>query len=116
MGKDCGNKFAKCNKATHENVGTYQETHEDFLANLANNAKGEVRRKWYSGIKEDALFQAVDPNYQAQSPEAEAGQIGFAPQTRIGAIGAGGYTQQDIQDLPVLGEARKHKAKSKKRR
>jgi hypothetical protein len=111
-------KRAYC--GTCENtVGTYKETQEDFFANLVKNAKGETRQKFHSGIYEDALLQAVDPNYQA---EPQAGQAGFAPQGRVGSIG-GGYTQDDIKDLPVLGESKKYptlsqynKAKGKKRR
>ena len=113
------NKDRKYCGPCRENVGTYQETQEDFFANLAANAKGEARKKWSSGIKEDALLQAVDPNYNKDSG-SQAGQVGFAPQGRVGSIG-GGYTQQDMQDLPVLGESKKYptldqyaKAKAKK--
>ena len=97
-----------CAGSCHEStVGTYGETQEDFWTSLTNNAKGETRKRFFSGIKEDALLQAVDPNYQAQTPDSGAGQVGFAPQSRVGSIG-GGYTQQDIQDLPVLGENKKY--------
>jgi len=115
IGEDMRKK-AYCN--TCENtVGTHKETQDDFFANLVKNAKGETRKKFSSGIYEDALLQAVDPSYDPQ-----AGQAGFAPQGRVGSIG-GGYTQDDIKDLPVLGESKKYptldqyrKAKSKKRR
>ena len=96
-------KKSYCNKC-ESTVGTYKETHDDFLTNLANNAKGEVRKKFYSGIKEDSLLQSVDPNSQF---EPQAGQAGFAPQSRVGSIG-GGYSQLDFQDLPVLGESKKY--------
>jgi len=124
MGKGCGPKHQVKHMASccHENVGTYKETHADFLANLAVNAQGDVRKKWSSGISEDALFQAVEPLAQ-QGPQP--GQPGFAPQGRVGAVGAGGYTQDDIKDIPVLESkkfptldeyARAKKAASRKRR
>ena len=107
---DIGEDMKKSYCGACENVvGTYKETHDDFLANLTSHAKGETRKKFSSGIKEDALLQAVDPNYGAEA-QSGAGQFGFAPQGRIGAIG-GGYTQQDMQDLPVLGESKKNSKK-----
>lgn len=76
---------------------------DDFLNSLAKQATNTALKKNRSGLHEDALFQPVD----AQQPvEPQAGQVGFAPQNRIGSIG-NGYTQDDIQDIPVLGESKK---------
>lgn len=84
-------------------VGHADETQTDFFANLAKQAAGEPRRKFKSGLREDALFTAVEPVVEA---EPKAGDVGFAPQSRVGAIG-GGYTQADVKDIPVM-ESRKY--------
>lgn len=79
-----------------ENIGTYAETQDDFISNLASNAKSTMNKKWSSGFTEDLLMKELDPEYEPQ-----AGQAGFAPTGRIGSIG-GGYTQDDINQIPVL--------------
>ncbi len=92
---------------THETfVGSDRETHDEFLANLTQTATSGLPQKGKSGLAEDALFQVVGPNDAFQA-EPEAGGVGFAPQGRVGEIG-GGYTQDDISDIPVLGEAKKY--------
>lgn len=98
--KHCG---TGCYESTR--IGTYQETDADFMSCLSAHAKGDVRRKWSSGLQEDALLQAVDAQYAPAEPKA--GDVGFAPQAKLGAVGGGGYTKQDIQDIPVL-ETRKY--------
>jgi hypothetical protein len=78
----------------------------DFLNSLANAAKGEIHQKFSAtGLKkEDAL---LPPAEAQQDNEPQAGDVGFAPQGRVGSIG-GGYTMDDFQDLPTLGESRKY--------
>jgi hypothetical protein len=93
--KHCGTGCYEAN-----NMGTYQETDADFMASLSSHATGTARRKWSSGIQEDSLLQAVDAAYAPAEPKA--GDVGFAPQSKIGAVGAGGYTQQDVEDIPVM--------------
>ncbi len=96
MGKGCN---------CESTVGHADETQADFFANLVKQASGAPRNKKYSsGIREDALFAPATP---APTSEPTAGQTGFAPHGRIGAIG-GGYTQDDIKDIPTLGESRKY--------
>ena len=102
-----------CTTCENKNIGTYQETHDDFLSSLTSNAKGEARKKWSSGISEDSLLQAVDPNADYDT-SFDAGQVGFAPQGRVGGIG-GGYTQKDVKQIPVLGEASFKNFKNKKK-
>ena len=74
----------------------------DFLNSLAKNMarpQGGV-----SGFSEDALFNLAGPNDTYAQNDPQAGQTGFAPQGRVGSIG-GGYTMDDMKDLPVLGES-----------
>lgn len=97
-----------CNKFMSKSaplVGTRGETGDDFLANLTNNAT--VQRKFKSGLAEDYLIHS-------EPQEPQPGQVGFAPQSRVGAIG-GGYTQDDIKDIPVLGEGVKKSRPRRKR-
>lgn len=86
-------------------VGSDRETHDDFLANLMQSALDGLPKKGKSGLSEDALFQVVSPEEMA-APDPQVGGVGFAPQGRVGEIG-GGYTQDDISDIPVLGEGKK---------
>jgi hypothetical protein len=104
MHKDEGKKHM-CSGKCETFVGAADETHEDFLSNLAKGATSGLPQKGRSGLSEDALFQVVSPE-EMSAPEPQAGGVGFAPQGRVGAIG-GGYTQDDISDIPVLGEAKK---------
>lgn len=97
---------ANCMKYMHKS-GTKKEQSDSFLASLASSAKGMPRRKNNSGVTEETLFSALDPNYDAQIDQSSAGQVGFAPQGRVGSIG-GGYTKDDISSIPVLGESRKY--------
>lgn len=58
----------------------------EFVNSLTGQAKGNLRQ------------------YRNPKP----GQPGFAPQGRVGAVG-GGYTQADINGIPVLGESANYK-------
>lgn len=93
---------------------------DDFLATLTRQARGNVGKKFSGGIAEDALLAVNDPNGHFQS-EPKAGDVGFAPQGRIGSMG-GGYTQDDVKSIPVLGEnafptlAQYSKKKNRRRR
>ena len=71
---------------------------DSFLDSLAKQTNGTQK----SSLSEDALFTAIDS--PATDSSDEPGQIGFAPQGRIGSIG-GGYTKDDFSDIPVLGES-----------
>ena len=75
----------------------------DFLNSLCDSAKGN-KSKNFTGISEDSLLKAIDPNYES---EPKAGEFGFSPQGRVGGIG-GGYTKDDFKDIPVLGESRRY--------
>jgi hypothetical protein len=72
---------------------------DDFLNSLSK----QTQRKGTKPISEDALFTKVDTNTEE---ETNPGDVGFAPQGRIGSIG-GGYTKDDFADIPVLGESHK---------
>lgn len=76
---------------------------EDFLNSLCRQAANPAAKKNKSGLQEDALMNLMDPNSHFES-EPQPGQPGFAPHGRVGAIG-GGYTQDDVKDIPVLGES-----------
>lgn len=90
-------------------VGSDQETHDEFLGDLTRTATNGLPKKGKSGLSEDALFQVVGPNDGfPQAVKPEAGGVGFAPQGRVGEIG-NGYTQDDIADIPVLGEGQSRK-------
>lgn len=85
------------------------ESTNDFLNSLCKNAGRKQRGT--SGISEEALFALADPNAEyaqgTQQAGISPGTIGFAPQSRVGSIG-GGYTKDDINDIPVLGESRQY--------
>ena len=85
------------------------ESHDDFLSSLRKGAYNELGKKYKSGLKkEDALYLANDPNAGLADAAPKAGDVGFAPQGRVGAVGGGGYQMSDI-DLPTLGESKKSK-------
>lgn len=79
---------------------------DDFLSAISNQAKGNVYQKNSSGFSEDALLSAIDPNYDPED-QYRPGEVGFAPQGRVGVSGAGGYTQDDIAEIPTLSESAK---------
>ena len=54
-------------------------------------------------FSEDSL---IKPTYNVSDEEQKPGDVGFAPQGKIGSIG-GGYTKDDFADIPVLGESHK---------
>lgn len=82
-GKEKIEKGHKCDKTCNKHCC---KENTDFLSSLAGQAKGNLR-------------QYRDP---------KPGQPGFAPQGRVGAVG-GGYTQTDINSIPVLGESANYK-------
>ncbi len=77
--------------------------HDDFVQTLKAHMAGDSR-KYSSGIEEDVLLFGDEPT---------AGQVGFAPSHRVGAL-----AQSELgEELPVLGESTTHKAaKSSKAR
>jgi hypothetical protein len=100
MAADAPRKFMKKDGSKQSKVCHTEQN--EFLNSLRSSAKGN-HYKNFDGLKrEDALFQPAEPRH-----EPEAGQRGFAPQGRVGSIG-GGYTQQDVNDIPVLGESHRY--------
>ena len=57
-------------------------------------------------IAEDSLFTQAEPSLTDSDDSLQPGDVGFAPQGKIGSIG-GGYTKDDFADIPVLGESHK---------
>jgi hypothetical protein len=82
-----------------ESFSEYECSDADFLKSLTSGAQRGGRGR--SGYSEDALFAFAGPGEEYAQGEPQAGTIGFAPQGRVGSIG-GGYTQQDVQDIPVM--------------
>jgi hypothetical protein len=70
---------------------------DEFLNSLAK----QTQRNGKKPLSEDSLFAKVEPKNEEDDVP---GDIGFAPQGRIGSIG-GGYTKADFADIPVLGES-----------
>jgi hypothetical protein len=100
IGSTIGEKKGQSKK---QNKKMKKESNE-FLKSLTDQGKGNVRQKWSSGLTEDALFALENPNSNWQSDssdgtEAGPGEIGFAPQGRIGEIGG-----SEMPDLPTLGD------------
>lgn len=93
MGKDCS--YMSKDDCCSEN---------DFLASLRNGAKNSLAVKHKDGLHEDALFTLIDPKDVFEEPKP--GDVGFATASRVGSIG-GGYTQDDISDIPVQESAKK---------
>lgn len=83
---------------------------DEFLNSLTKNARNPAIKKNKSGLKEDSLFSLIDP----KDVFGEPGQPGFAPSGRVGSIG-GGYTQDDISDMPVLGESTNHRGGARRK-
>jgi hypothetical protein len=70
---------------------------DEFLNSLSK----QTQRNGKKPLSEDSLFAKVETETEE---DAVPGDIGFAPQGRIGSIG-GGYTKADFADIPVLGES-----------
>jgi hypothetical protein len=86
------------------------ETEQEFLDTLSSQARGEVAQqgKFYSGLAEDALYAVDDPNQglaDQQPPQPQAGDVGFAPQGRVGPNVGSGYEMSDFDDIPYVGES-----------
>jgi hypothetical protein len=79
----------------------------DFLAGLADAARGTAHQKWSSGLQEDALLPPAEPQQPQQPVEPQPGDVGFAPQAKVGGIG-GGYEMSDFDEIPTLGESRNY--------
>jgi hypothetical protein len=95
-------KGKKGKKMKNENL----ETHDEFLTSLSRGAHNELGTKYGDGLSEDAVFAAQNPNDGLGDIDPGAGDVGFAPQGRVGgAQGAGGYTQDDVNQIPMLGES-----------
>lgn len=75
---------------------------DDFFTSLIKHSARQDRGR--SGISEDALFDLADPTAEYAKNDPKPGEYGFSPQGRVGSIG-GGYTKNDFEDLPVLGES-----------
>jgi hypothetical protein len=107
-------------KKTKKKDSTHCEVNS-FLNSLTSQSSGKAHKSHNNGMSEDALLAAMDSNYDRED-ESRPGQVGYAPQGRVGSIG-GGYEKSDFADIPILGESRKfptlnewikNKAKSKK--
>jgi len=97
-----------CEKGCDCKKGCCKEDAGDFLNSLASAAKGDVHQKWSStGLKEDALLAPDEPQQPQQPEEPQPGDVGFAPQAKVGDIG-GGYKMSDFDDIPTLGESRNY--------
>ena len=88
----------ECQKCSPKKKGDFHkegyETDNDFLASITDQAKGNARKKFSSGVTqgvklEDQIHQLTDPNAQLVQP----GEVGYAPQTRIGKMDASGNLQ-----------------------
>jgi hypothetical protein len=77
----------------------------DFLSSLCSQAEGTNYKKNWNGVSEDALFHFAEPGAEYAKGEPRPGDVGYAPQGRVGNVG-GGYQRSDYQELPVLGESR----------
>ncbi len=90
--------MAKDSKKCVKCMDKCESTDDAFLTSLKNGAQRPQKHRRITA--EDSLIQPVAPKVEEPQP----GQVGFAPQGKVGAIG-GGYTMDDFQDIPVLGEA-----------
>jgi hypothetical protein len=70
---------------------------DEFLKSLSKQVSMN------KNFSEDSL---VKPTYNTSDEEQKPGDVGFAPQGKIGSIG-GGYTKDDFSEIPVLGESHK---------
>ena len=103
----------RCNMESSQVVDDFskfvqkEETESDWLTTIANQARGDHSLKKSDGVQnEDALFHPSNNYYDDDAPTGpEAGNVGFAPQGRIGDIG-GGYSMNDFEDMPVVGESK----------
>lgn len=93
--KACAEKEMKNSKKDTPKCGKFCQCESDEFTNSLLKSMGMKKP-----VTEDALFNVFDPNESENAP----GNVGFAPQGRIGSIG-GGYTKDDFADIPVLGES-----------
>lgn len=82
-----------------------QHCEADLTSQLVKNMSGTKKprnQRFEDRLAEDMLLKSTDPDYVPEEPAP--GSVGFAPQGRVGGIG-GGYTQDDVRSIPVLGES-----------
>jgi len=103
--KNKKNKKNKIKEKDHE-----EKDHEDTEGKKNCNCESDEFLKSLSkqvsmnkNFSEDSL---VKPAYNVSDEEQKPGDVGFAPQGKIGSIG-GGYTKDDLSEIPVLGESHK---------
>lgn len=89
MGKCCGGKKHMAKENTE---------YDEFAQSLCEQLSGDQTNTYFSGLKEEILLAMQEPE---EKSEPQPGEVGFAPQSKIGDVG-GGYTMDDI-DLPTLG-------------
>ena len=92
------NKKIKKKEDTSKNCNCESDS---FLNSLAKHTR--ISNKNQNSLAEDALFASLDATENSTDPTYEVGQVGFAPQGRIGSIG-NGYNKNDFSYIPVLGE------------
>jgi hypothetical protein len=101
--KSC-KKVKKDKKKDKKKDSTHCEVNS-FLNSLKSQSSGKAHKSHNNGMSEDALLAAMDVNYDRED-DNRPGQVGYAPQGRVGSVGSG-YQKSDFADMPILGESRK---------
>jgi len=73
---------------------------DNFMESLSEQLSGDFTNTYFSGLKEEILLAMQG---EEESSEPKPGDVGFAPQGKIGDDVGSGHTMDDI-DLPTLGE------------
>lgn len=81
-----------------------QDSEKEFFASLARQF-GKPNARFSSGLSEDMLVPLNDPNAPDYvAPEAAPGEVGYAPQGRMGVIGAYSESTEFSTLCKYLGE------------
>jgi hypothetical protein len=81
-----------------------QDSEKEFFASLARQF-GKPNQKFSSGLSEDLLIPLNDPNAPAyEAPEPQPGDVGYAPQGRVGVIGSYAESTEFTTLCKYLGE------------
>ena len=89
-----------CNSYMHKEEA--EETEDDFMNSLNNQMKNTFDKKNNSGLSEEILIAMGEK--EATSDEPAPGQVGYAPQGKLGGELGGGFKMDDFKEMPVLGQ------------
>ena len=100
--EDCRCDHCRCGDKEWEDSLREMMHHDAIYKVNKRKKKKRLKKKLKEAeFREDLLIPVGNDGFQSNEPKP--GEVGFAPVGRIGGVvGAGNYTQEDIQDIPVM--------------